>query len=73
MLSTFWFKRKLNCLKNKTGLDLLTMLWTTEVLINKIINEEHPKGVYFVPYWSKWLLMITTGFCSISPLTGWVT
>ena len=72
-LSTFWFKRKLNCLKNKTGLDLLTMLWTTEVLINKIINEEHPKGVYFAPYWGKWLLMITTGFCSMSPLIGWVT
>ena len=44
-----------------------------KVLINKIINEEHPKGVYFVPYWSKWLLMITTGFCSISLLIGWVT
>ena len=33
-----------------------------KVLINKIINEEHPKAVYFVPYWSKWLLMITTQF-----------
>ena len=49
-LSTFWFKRKLNCLKNKTGLDLLTMLWTTGVLINKIINEKQPKGVYFADW-----------------------
>ena len=49
------------------------MLWTTEVLINKIINEEHPKGVYFAPYWGKWLLMITTGFCNMSPLRANVT
>ena len=26
-----------------TGLDLLTMLWTTKVLINKIINEQQPR------------------------------
>ena len=27
----------------KTGLDLLKMLWTTKVLINKIINEQQPR------------------------------
>ena len=53
MLSTFLFKRykltrKLNCFKYgkyymTTGLDLLTMLWTTKVLINKIIYEQQPR------------------------------
>ena len=52
----------------KTGLDFLTMLGTTEVLINKMINEQQPRVVYFASYWGKWLLMITTGFCSMSPL-----
>ena len=46
----------------KTGLDLLTMLGTTKVLINKVINEQQPRVVYFASYWGKWLLMITTGF-----------
>ena len=36
----------------KTGLiapnlDLLTMLWTTEVLINKTMNEQQPRVVCF--------------------------
>ena len=31
----------------KTALHLLTLLWTTEVLINKIINEKQPRVVYF--------------------------
>ena len=36
--------------------DLLTMLWTTEVLINKIINEQQPRVVYFASYCrGKWL------------------
>ena len=52
----------------KTGLDFLTMLGTTEVLINKMINKQQPRVVYFASYWGKWLLMITTGFCSMSPL-----
>ena len=57
MLSTFWFKRskltrKLNCLKYgkyymTTDLDLLTMLWTTKVLINKIIYEQQPRILIF--------------------------
>ena len=60
----------------KTGLiapnlDLLTMLWTTqttEVLINKTMNEQQPRVVYFASYCkSKWLLMMTTGFCYMSP------
>ena len=54
----------------KTGVDFLTMLGTTEVLINKMINEQQPRVVYFASYWGKWLLMITTGFCSMSPLIG---
>ena len=58
----------------KTGLDFLTMSGTTEVLIiNKMINEQQPRVVYFASYWGKWLLMITTGFCSMSPLIGWIT
>ena len=57
----------------KTGVDFLTMLGTTEVLINKMINEQQPRLVYFASYWDKWLLMITTGFCSVSPLIGWIT
>ena len=50
----------------KTGLDFLTMLGTTEVLINKTTNEQQPRVVYFASYWGKWLLMITTGFCSVT-------
>ena len=57
----------------KTGLDFLTMLGTTEVLINKMINEQQPRVVYFASYWGRWLLMITTGFRSMSPLIGWIT
>ena len=57
----------------KTGLDFLTMLGTTEVLISQMINEQRPRVVYFASYWGKWLLMITAGFCSISPLIGWIT
>ena len=58
------------------NLALLTMLWTTdhEVLINKIIIEQQPRVVYFASYCrGKWLLMMTTVFCSMSPLIGWVT
>ena len=57
----------------KTGLDFLTMSGTTEGLINKMINEQQPRVVYFASYWGKWLLMITTGFYSMSPLIGWIT
>ena len=57
----------------KTGLDFLPMSETTEVLINKMINEQQPRVVYFASYWGKWLLMITTGFSSMSPLIGWIT
>ena len=57
----------------KTGLDFLTMLGTTEVLINKMINEQQPRVVYFASILGKWLLMIKTGFCSMSPLIGWIT
>ena len=57
----------------KTGVDFLTLLGTTEVLINKMINEKQPRLVYFASYWDKWLLMITTGFWSVSPLIGWIT
>ena len=32
--------------ENWPNVDLLTMLWTTEVLINKIINEQQPRVVY---------------------------
>ena len=46
---------------------------TTEVLINKLVNEQQPRVVYVASYWDKWLLMITTGFCSMSPLIGWIT
>ena len=42
----------------KTGVDFLTLLGTTEVLINKMINEQQPRLVYFASYWDKWLLMI---------------
>ena len=42
------------------GLDLLTILWTTEVLVNKIINEQQPRVVFFASYGGKWMLMITT-------------
>ena len=60
--------------ENWPNVDLLTMLWTTEVLINKIIIEQQPRVVYFASYCrSKWLLMMTTGFCSMSPSIGWVT
>ena len=46
----------------------------TEVLINKIIIEQEPRVVYFASYYRrKWLLMMPTGFCSMSPLIGWVT
>ena len=31
----------------KTGLDLLTMLWATEVLVNNIIYEQQPKVLLF--------------------------
>ena len=31
----------------KTGLDLLKMLWTTKVLINKIIYEQQPRILLF--------------------------
>ena len=34
----------------KTGLDFLMMLGTTEVLINKMINEQQPRVVYFALY-----------------------
>ena len=57
----------------KTGLDFLTMLGTTEVLITKMINEQRPRVAYFASYWGKWLLMITTGFCSMSPLIARIT
>ena len=57
----------------KTGLDFLMMSGTTEVLINKMINEQHPRVVYFASYWGKRLLMIATRFCSMSPLIGWIT
>ena len=57
----------------KTGVDFLTFLGTTEVLINKMINEQQPRLVYFASYWGKWLLMITTGICSMTPLKGWIT
>ena len=57
----------------KTGLDFFTMLGTTEVLINKMINEQQPRVEYFASYWGKWLLMTTTGFYSMSPLIGWIT
>ena len=53
----------------KTGLDFLTMSGTTEVLINKMINEQQPRVVYFASYCGKWLLMITM----MSPLIGWIT
>ena len=33
----------------KSGLDFLTILGTTEVLINKMINEQQPRVVYFAP------------------------
>ena len=56
----------------KTGLDFLTMLGTTEVLINKMINEQRPREAYFASYWGNWLLKVTTGFCSMSPLIGWM-
>ena len=59
--------------ENWCNVDLLTMLWTTEVLINNTKNDQQPRVVYFASYcWSKWLLM-TTGFCSMSPSIGWVT
>ena len=46
----------------------------TEVLINEIIIEQQPRVDYFASYCrSKWLLMMPTGFCSMSPLIGWVT
>ena len=54
----------------ETGLDFLMMLGTTEVLINTMINEQQPRVVYFASYRGKWLLMIATGFCSMSPLIG---
>ena len=57
----------------KTGVDFLTLLGTTEVLINKMINEQQPRLVCFASYWDKWLLMITTGFYSMSPLIGRIT
>jgi len=53
-----------------TGLGFLTMLGTTEMLITKRINEQQPSVVYFASYWGKWFLMITTGFCSMSPSIG---
>ena len=58
--------------ENWPNVDLLTMLWTTEVLIlNNIINEQQPRVVYFASYCrNKWLLMMTTGFCSMSPSIG---
>ena len=31
----------------KTGLNLLTMLWTTEVLINNIIYKQQPRVLLF--------------------------
>ena len=31
----------------KTGLDLLTILWTTEVLINNVIYEQQPRVLLF--------------------------
>ena len=37
----------------KTGLDFSTVLGTTEVLINKMINEQQPRVVYFVSYRGK--------------------
>ena len=37
----------------KTGLDFLTMSGTTEVLINKMINEQQPRVVYFASYRGK--------------------
>ena len=55
----------------KTGLDFLTILRTTEVLINKMINEQQPRVIYFASYWGKWSLIIT-GFFSMSPLIGWI-
>ena len=57
----------------KTGLDFLMMSGTTEVLIHKMIKEQQPRAVYFASYWGKWLLMITTVLCSMSPLIGWIT
>ena len=57
----------------KTGLDFLTMAGTTEVIINKMINEQHPRVVYFASYCGKGLLIITTEFCSMSPLIEWIT
>ena len=52
----------------KTGLDFLTMSGTTEVLINKMINEQQPRVVYFASYWGKcmavhdnnWILQYVT-------------
>ena len=63
----------------KTGViahnvDLLTMLWTIEVLINKTMNQQQPRIVYFASYCkSKWLLMMATRFCCMSPSIGCVT
>ena len=60
--------------ENWPNVDLLTMLWTTELFINKIISEQQPRVVYFASYCrSKWLLMMTTGFWSMSPSIGRVT
>ena len=68
------FKIRYILYENWPNVDLLTMLWTTEVLINKIINEQKPRVVYFASHCrGKWLLMMTTGFCSMSPSIGWVT
>ena len=60
MFSTIWFKvlkykktfKKLFTTRhvlyeNWPNVDLWTMLWTTEVLINKLINEQRPGVVYF--------------------------
>ena len=48
----FWFKN-LAKMQENTGLDFLTMLGTTEVFINKMINEQQPRVVYFASYWGK--------------------
>ena len=45
------FKMRHILYENWPNVDLLTMLWTTEVLINKIINEQQPRVVYFASYW----------------------
>ena len=35
--------------------------------INKIINEQQPRVVYCASYYGgKWLLMMTTGFCTFN-------